>query len=184
MIKRIHRIDRINTNYIANHQRILLKFGDLRCFYSVICGIFIRWIVTISFGESRKGISPIIVYSFKRNNPIPVIVHWAHILSVAIIAQKILFLPRKTAKNDAEPSEQTNSAEREQTPPCHTRAGCRVHQHSPCYHLLSTANITKGHRYLVSPWDMDTSLGGYWNGKYNGFYGQNNKNSLFPLWHT
>ena len=102
MIKRIHRIDRINTNYIANHQRILLKFGDLRCFYSVICGIFVRLIVTISFGESRKGISPIIVYSFKRNNPIPVIVHWAHILSVAIIAQKILFLPRKTAKNKAQ----------------------------------------------------------------------------------
>lgn len=32
--------------------------------------------------------------------------------------------------------------------------------------FLSTANITKGHRYLVSPWDMDMSLGGYWNGEY------------------
>ena len=36
------------------------------------------------------------------------------------------------------PPEQTNSAEREQTPPCHTRAGCRVHQHSPCDHLSET----------------------------------------------
>ena len=44
----------------------------------------------------------IIVYKFKRNSPIPVIVHWAHILSVPIIAQKILFLPRKTAKNKAQ----------------------------------------------------------------------------------
>ena len=54
----------------------------MRCIYSVICGFFVRLIVTISFSESRKGISPIIVYKFKRNSPIPVIVHWAHILSV------------------------------------------------------------------------------------------------------
>ena len=38
----------------------------------------------------------------------------------------------------AEPSEQTKSAAREQTPPCHARAGCRVHQHSPCDHLSET----------------------------------------------
>ena len=38
----------------------------------------------------------------------------------------------------AEPSEQTNSVEREQTPPCHARAGCRVHQHSPCDYLSET----------------------------------------------
>ena len=53
----------------------MFLFGDLRCFYSVVCGIFVRLIVTISFGESRKDISPIIVYKFKRNSPIPVIVH-------------------------------------------------------------------------------------------------------------
>ena len=44
----------------------------------------------------------IIVYKFKRNSPIPVIVHWAHILSVPIIAQKILFLPWITVKNEAQ----------------------------------------------------------------------------------
>ena len=38
----------------------------------------------------------------------------------------------------AEPSEQTKSAEREQTPSCHARAGCRVHKHSPCDHLSET----------------------------------------------
>jgi hypothetical protein len=32
--------------------------------------------------------------------------------------------------------------------------------------FLSTTNITQGHRYLVSPWDMDMSLGGNWNGDY------------------
>ena len=44
----------------------------------------------------------IIVYKFKRNSLIPVIVHWAHILLVPIIAQKILFLPRITAKNEVQ----------------------------------------------------------------------------------
>ena len=78
------------------------------------------------------------------------------------------------------PTQQRENRHRPVTP----EQVCRVHKHSPCDHLLSTANITKGHRYLVSPWDMDTSLGGCWNGEYNGFYGQNNKNSLFPLWHT
>lgn len=33
--------------------------------------------------------------------------------------------------------------------------------------FLSTVDKTKGHRYLVSPWDMDMSLGGHWDGKYN-----------------
>ena len=46
-----------SATFIANRQRNLSKFGDLRCFYSVICGIFVRLIVTISFGESWKGIS-------------------------------------------------------------------------------------------------------------------------------
>ena len=33
--------------------------------------------------------------------------------------------------------------------------------------FLSVVDISKGHRYLLSPWDMDQSLGGYWNGDYN-----------------
>ena len=33
--------------------------------------------------------------------------------------------------------------------------------------LLSTVDISKGHRYLLSPWDMDMSLGGLWNGNYD-----------------
>lgn len=33
--------------------------------------------------------------------------------------------------------------------------------------FLSTPNLTKGHRYLITPWDMDTSLGGYYDGRYH-----------------
>jgi len=33
--------------------------------------------------------------------------------------------------------------------------------------FLSVVDIAKGHRYLLSPWDMDMSLGGHWNGNYN-----------------
>ena len=33
--------------FIANLQRNLLKFGDLRRFYSVVCGIFVRLIVAV-----------------------------------------------------------------------------------------------------------------------------------------
>ena len=58
----------------------------------------IRLIINIWTDSEQQ----IIVYKFKRNSPIPVIVHWAHILSVPIIAQIILFLPRKTAKNKAQ----------------------------------------------------------------------------------
>lgn len=31
---------------------------------------------------------------------------------------------------------------------------------------ISVVNITKGHRFLITPWDMDASLGGNWNGEY------------------
>ena len=58
----------------------MFLFGYLRNFRSVNCGDFIRW----------KGISQIIVYKFKRNSPIPVIVHWAHILShISVYAKKV-----------------------------------------------------------------------------------------------
>ncbi|MCQ2067842.1 MAG: CotH kinase family protein [Bacteroidaceae bacterium] len=33
--------------------------------------------------------------------------------------------------------------------------------------FLSTVDITAGHRYLITPWDMDQSLYGYWDGTYN-----------------
>ena len=33
--------------------------------------------------------------------------------------------------------------------------------------FLSVVDIDKGHRYLLSPWDMDQSLGGLWNGDYD-----------------
>jgi len=33
--------------------------------------------------------------------------------------------------------------------------------------FLSTPDINRGHRYLVTPWDMDMSLGGNWDGGYN-----------------
>ena len=33
--------------------------------------------------------------------------------------------------------------------------------------FLSTVDITQGHRYMISPWDMDMSLGGNYDGKYN-----------------
>lgn len=32
--------------------------------------------------------------------------------------------------------------------------------------FLSTANITKGHQFMITPWDMDHSLGGAWDGAY------------------
>lgn len=32
--------------------------------------------------------------------------------------------------------------------------------------FLSVADIGMGHRYLITPWDMDMSLGGYYNGDY------------------
>ena len=32
--------------------------------------------------------------------------------------------------------------------------------------FLSVPDITQGHRFLVTPWDMDMSLGGYWDGTY------------------
>lgn len=34
--------------------------------------------------------------------------------------------------------------------------------------FLSVPNITKGNCYLITPWDMDTSLGGYYDGRYYG----------------
>jgi len=33
--------------------------------------------------------------------------------------------------------------------------------------FLSVVDITKGHRYMLSPWDMDMSLGGNYDGDYN-----------------
>lgn len=33
--------------------------------------------------------------------------------------------------------------------------------------FLSVIDITDGHRYMISPWDMDMSLGGRWDGKYD-----------------
>ena len=33
--------------------------------------------------------------------------------------------------------------------------------------FFSVVDITQGHRYLLTPWDMDMSLGGYWNGDYD-----------------
>lgn len=33
--------------------------------------------------------------------------------------------------------------------------------------FLSVVDISKGHRYMITPWDMDMSLGGHWDGKYN-----------------
>lgn len=32
---------------------------------------------------------------------------------------------------------------------------------------LSVVNINKGHRFLITPWDMDMSLGGCWDGEYD-----------------
>lgn len=36
--------------------------------------------------------------------------------------------------------------------------------------FLSTVNITKNHLYMITPWDMDASLGGAWDGKHNERY--------------
>ena len=36
--------------------------------------------------------------------------------------------------------------------------------------FLSTVNITQNHRYLITPWDMDASLGGYWDGSHKDSY--------------
>ncbi len=33
--------------------------------------------------------------------------------------------------------------------------------------FLSVVNVNKGHKFLISPWDMDMSLGGSWDGTYN-----------------
>ena len=48
--------------------------------------------------------------------------------------------------------------------------------------FLSVVDITKGHRYMISPWDMDMSLGGHWDGKYNeGFSSINQYNRRAPF---
>ena len=36
--------------------------------------------------------------------------------------------------------------------------------------FLSVVDINKGHRYMLSPWDMDMSLGARWDGSYNDDY--------------
>ena len=36
---------------ISNNQTNWRKFGDLWCFYSVSCGVFIRWFVVLLFGK-------------------------------------------------------------------------------------------------------------------------------------
>lgn len=33
--------------------------------------------------------------------------------------------------------------------------------------FLSVQDLTKGHRFLLTPWDLDTSLGGFWEGSHN-----------------
>lgn len=33
--------------------------------------------------------------------------------------------------------------------------------------FLSTQDITMGHLFIITPWDMDMSLGGFWNGSYD-----------------
>lgn len=35
--------------------------------------------------------------------------------------------------------------------------------------FLSTVDITDSHRYLITPWDMDMSVGGHWSGKYHNY---------------
>ena len=48
--------------------------------------------------------------------------------------------------------------------------------------FLSVADITKGHRFMITPWDMDMSLGGHWNGKYNeGLSDVNQYNNRAPF---
>lgn len=48
--------------------------------------------------------------------------------------------------------------------------------------FLSVANITEGHRYMLSPWDMDGSLGNRWNGKYDESLASINRyNSIAPF---
>lgn len=47
--------------------------------------------------------------------------------------------------------------------------------------FLSTVDITKGHRYLLTPWDMDQSLGGLYNGDYNNTFASINQyNNIAP----
>lgn len=48
--------------------------------------------------------------------------------------------------------------------------------------FLSVVDISKEHRYMISPWDMDMSLGGHWDGKYNeGLSNINQYNNRAPL---
>ncbi len=47
---------------------------------------------------------------------------------------------------------------------------------------LSVVNISKGHRFLLSPWDLDMSLGGSWDGSYNDtFISFNRIEKRFPF---
>ena len=46
---------------------------------------------------------------------------------------------------------------------------------------ISTVNITQGHRFLITPWDMDASLGGNWNGQYLGYSNYNRYYNSAPL---
>ncbi|MCM1312552.1 MAG: CotH kinase family protein [Bacteroides sp.] len=41
--------------------------------------------------------------------------------------------------------------------------------------FLSAADLTQEHRYLITPWDMDMSLGGYYNGEYNNYLSDMNR---------
>ncbi len=46
---------------------------------------------------------------------------------------------------------------------------------------LSTVNIIQGHRFLITPWDMDASLGGNWNGQYLGYSNYNRYYNRAPF---
>ena len=48
--------------------------------------------------------------------------------------------------------------------------------------FLSLVDITIAHRFLITPWDMDMSLGGHWNGKYNEILADVNRyNEIAPF---
>ncbi len=48
--------------------------------------------------------------------------------------------------------------------------------------FLSVVDLTQGHRYLITPWDMDMSLGGYYDGKYNDIPANVNRyNNIAPF---
>lgn len=47
--------------------------------------------------------------------------------------------------------------------------------------FLSTVDLTKGNKYMITPWDLDCSLGGFWEGSHNDYLVNNDEVTTYPF---